>query len=254
MALIGMAVYCTDQNKRDYYLEKTLNSLKETVDFSTHELGVSINSFTLETEKTIHKYGDIIKHISWNGSNLGTANAVNKIWKLRKPNQHLIKMDEDIINYNYGWIDELEQAIAREPKIGIIGLKRKDLLQSPNRGDYYKTTLYFLPHKLGQTWIPFEESHDVMGSCTMFNSLLVDKIGGLMQPDTYGFDDNLASIRCKLAGFKMGFLPHIEIDHIDEGGDSYCDWKRKEAGEKMQAFNQMKADLISGKLNIKVEL
>ena len=49
MSLIAMAVYCTALNNRDSYFHKTLEGLSETVDFSKHRLGISINGHTEET-------------------------------------------------------------------------------------------------------------------------------------------------------------------------------------------------------------
>ena len=103
-----------------------------------------------------------------------------------------------------------------------------------------------LTHQNGQRWIIVEDVSGVMGTCVMHNYRLIDKIGGLMQPGLYGFDDTIMSIRSKLAGFKNCFLPHIEIDHIDTGGTEYTQWKRKYAGEQMKEFQEMKNGLING--------
>ncbi len=93
-----------------------------------------------------------------------------------------------------------------------------------------------------------------MGTCQMYNYRLIDKIGGLMQPGLYGFDDTLAGVRCKLAGFKNSFLPHIEIDHIDTKETPYWQEKRNIAAKDMAEFNLMKSKLLTGELSIKVEL
>ncbi len=53
----------------------------------------------------------------------------------------------------------------------------------------------------------------------------------MYQPKLYGWDDGLISTRSELAGFINGFLPHIEIDHIDPGGTFYQTWKENHAGE-----------------------
>jgi hypothetical protein len=111
-----------------------------------------------------------------------------------------------------------------------------------------------LPHQKGEPWIIVEESEDIMGTVQMFNPSLINKMGGLMQAGVYGFDDTLACIRAKILGYKLAFLPHIDIDHIDVGGDAYTEWKRKYASEKMKEFYQIKEGLINGTIPIKVEL
>jgi GT2 family glycosyltransferase len=111
-----------------------------------------------------------------------------------------------------------------------------------------------IPHEKGEPWYVVEESEDIMGTCTMFHPQLTDKMGGLLQAGVYGFDDTLACIRAKLLGYKLAFLPHIDIDHIDEGGDAYTEWKRKYAGDRMKEFYEIKQGLINGSIPIKVEL
>jgi GT2 family glycosyltransferase len=260
MALIAMAVYCTEENQKDKYLLKTLQSLSETVDFTKHRLIVSVNGYTNTTKQMLTKIipsigtiSDIIYKTIDNETNIGTAKAINKVWSLRKPNEVLIKIDDDVVINNYGWVEDMETAM-RLGGYGIVGLKRKDLMQHPNAKDNWKTELKMLPHQKGEAWIIVEESEDIMGTVQMFNPNLINKMGGLMQAGVYGFDDTLACIRAKLLGYKLAFLPHIDIDHIDVGGDAYTEWKRKYAGEKMKEFYQIKQGLINGTIPIKVEL
>jgi hypothetical protein len=88
----------------------------------------------------------------------------------------------------------------------------------------------------------------------MYNKALIKKIGGLIQPNIYGFDDTLSAVRCKLAGFKNSFISHIDIDHIDTKENPYWQEKRIFAQNDMAEFNRMKDDLINGKLSIYNEL
>jgi len=88
----------------------------------------------------------------------------------------------------------------------------------------------------------------------MYNWRLINKIGGLMQPGIYGFDDTLSSFRSKHSGFYNCFLPHIEIDHIDTVETPYWREKQDLAMLDMNEFNQMKEDIASGRLSIKVQL
>jgi hypothetical protein len=145
----------------------------------------------------------------------------------------------------------MEEAIEREPQIGICGLKRKDLWQHPGHPDrMYKSELIMLPHEPGQRWIIAEKTRDIMGTCTMFNSALLDKIGYLFQPSLYGYDDVLASLRSNKAGFINVFLTHINIDHIDPGGTEYIDWKHKESGKVTQEVIKIIDEYIAGTRSI----
>jgi len=252
MALIAMAVHDTVENKRSKYTLQTLESLVNTTDFNNHRIIVIDNNSCIETKNILKEHEQFITVIT-NTENVGTAKAINQAWAYRKPNEVVIKMDNDVVINNYGWIEEMELAM-KLGGYGILGLKRKDLMQSPNASNHWKTELKMLPHEKGDNWVVVEESADIMGTVQMFHPELINKMGGLMQAGVYGFDDTLACIRAILLGYKLAFLPHIDIDHIDVGGDAYTEWKRKYAGEKMEEFYKIKDGLINGTIPIKVEL
>jgi GT2 family glycosyltransferase len=254
MALIAMAVYCTEENKKDEYLKKTLEHLAYTVDFDKHRLMLSVNGRTHETERIIGNEsrqllwnGGIIEKVILNDSNLGTAAAINKIIALRKPGEHVIKIDDDVVINMGGWACTMEEAVSIDPAIGVIGLKRKDLIQTPWHPDpQYRSELVLLPHTPGHKWITIERTPDVIGTCTLFNSLLLDKIGYSRQPGKYGFEDNLMCHRSHLAGFYNCFLNHIDIDHIDEGAPVYQEWKAKHSTEFFPEYHKLVHAMIKG--------
>jgi len=259
MALIAMAVYDTEENQRSKYTKETIESLFDTVNFSKNRLIIVDNNSCEETKSIIKEFINYSKYsknhatVITNTENVGTAKAINQAWAYRKPNEVVIKMDNDVVINNYGWIEEMELAM-KLGSYGILGLKRKDLMQSPNANNHWKTELKMLPHEKGDNWLIVEESADIMGTVQMFHPELINKMGGLMQAGVYGFDDTLACIRAILLGYKLAFLPHIDIEHIDVGGDAYTEWKRKYAGEKIEEFYKIKDGLINGTIPIKVQL
>lgn len=249
MALIAMALYSTEQNQKDECLAKTLQSLADTVDFSKHRFMVSINRWTDTTTNLVNKYQreGVINTIIYNPYNLGTAEAINKVWKDRRPNENCIKMDDDVVIHRKGWIELLEECLTKDPNIGIIGLKRKDCIETPQHPDpYFKSELRMLPHTPGHRWCIVEECAHVMGTCQLYNHALLDKIGYLYQPKQYGWDDVLACARSIGSGFTNVFYPHIEIDHIDPGQTPYQSWKEKHAFEDVQLVNQLITEYKTG--------
>jgi glycosyltransferase involved in cell wall biosynthesis len=247
MSLIAMAVYSTEGNRKDEYLAKTLLSLQSTVDFTRHRLMLSVNGSTDKTEMMFGCFGNIIQDVIYNGDNLGTAEAINKIIARRDLGEHVIKIDDDVVIHNPGWADLIEEAVSIDPTIGIIGLKRKDLIQTPWHPDpQYRSELVLLPHTPGHKWITIERTPDVIGTCTLFNSLLLDKIGYSRQPGKYGFEDNLMCHRSHLAGFYNCFLNHIDIDHIDEGAPEYSEWKAKHSAELFPEYHRLVHAMIKG--------
>jgi hypothetical protein len=159
-------------------------------------------------------------------------------------------MDNDVRFHESGWLDNLEECVNIDPRIGIIGLKRKDLAETPHApaGDWNHSDLIMLPHTPGHRWLIVEKAAHVMGTCQLYNSALLDKMGYLVQFGKYGLDDCLAAIRCAAAGFYSCFYPHYEIDHLDPGDTPYQGWKEAEAKKRFPAFGKLRhAYLHEGK-------
>jgi len=271
MALISMAVYATEENNKTEITERTIEALFRTVDFTKHRIVVVNNASCQTAEKMLDTWESGANAGLWSGSvgkfkvihneiNLGTAGAVNLAWKLREPGECVVKMDDDCLIHNDGWADRMEEAIRRDPEIGIIGLKRIDLAQNPHFPDpnnpdrlwaeRYRSSLRMLPPYFGEPWMVVEDAEDIMGTCHMLNPALLDKIGFLFQPRLYGFDDSLVCIRSRIAGFKNCFLPEVRISHIDPGGGIYQEWKRVESGKDMTEYNKYKNGYMDGTIPI----
>lgn len=248
--LIAMAIWDTVENNRTEMTRRTLESLSSTVDWSKHRLIVSDNGSCQNTRDMLIRMRHGIPFlVIQNGENIGTARAINRCWSYRKPKEHVVKMDNDVVINHNGWADELEEVFSREPSIGICGLKRKDLDERPDHPhSHYKSVLGMLPHQPGQSWIVVEECNHIMGTCQAYNSDLIEKMGYLFQGDwKYGFDDSIASLRAHILGFRTVFLPHVNIDHIDPGGTPYQKWKEDLAGAMMGRFGEIVVEYKTGK-------
>lgn len=258
-SLICIASYCTEENGRLKYAKRCMYSLLDTVDFNKHRLGIYLNAPSEEAKlfyaEFQHKFessfpaGNLV--IIENYENVGTAKAVNSIMYLRKEGEKCIKMDDDVVFNKIGWVDEMEDALSRLTNIGILGLKRRDLAESTYRTDWAASKLIEVPHKAGEKWYVVEQVNHVMGTCTMYSDAMIEKCGGLYQMGgLYGFDDSTFCYRAALAGLASCFLHGIDIEHIDEGGDAYNDWKQRYSGEKMAAYNEALQKYKSGELSI----
>jgi len=234
--LIAMAVHDTEENKRTALTKEVLDSLFMQGVFADHDFWAIDNNSCQATKDLLNSYAeDGLINVITNEQNIGTAEAVNLAWKYRIPGQHCIKMDNDVVINHYYWIKEMVEAIERDERIGIVGLKRKDCWEEPNHAlPDWRSELVMLPHMAGQKWIIVEKCHHIIGTCQMYSSALLDKIGYLYQPCLYGYDDVLASHRSTVAGMWNVFLPHIEIDHIDKGETEYQSWKEKHSTEVTQ--------------------
>lgn len=225
MALIIMCCHDTDENGRSAFTMQTISSIFKTVDVSLdrkHRLIIVDNNSCEKTKNHLSKIrGMFVKTIDL-PENMGTARGVNKALSLRRPGEYCIKVDNDVVIHQTGWPDQMEDVMRRMPQIGILGLKRVDLQESPtNQNPDYRSRFIEVPHEPGQRWRVVEECKQVMGTCTMLSPQLLDKVGFYYQMGgLYGFDDSLMCVRSNVAGFMNCFLHGIDIDHIDPGGGS----------------------------------
>lgn len=252
-----MCVFDTEENQRAQYTERTLISLEETVDFFLHRIIIFDNGSCQQSRDNVEDFCTRINAKFAKESfralcirseeNLGTAAGINECWNHRFPEENCIKLDNDVEFYHKGWVDEMEAAIDREPRIGIVALKRKDLTQSPWHEDpSFKSELVMLPHAKGEPWIVIENVKNGFGTCQMYSAELLDRIGYLIQVGPYGWDDHLSDVRCLIAGKWTCFLPHIEIDHIDTGGTEYTEWKVKQADAAGPEVSKLIGEYKSG--------
>jgi GT2 family glycosyltransferase len=251
MALIAVVTFDTPENGRTEMTNRTLASLHYQVDMSKNRVVVCDNGSCEQTRMSLEsslRLG-VIDTVFYNNENLGTAKAINRIIRIRRPGEVVIKMDNDVVVNQKDWPQRMEEAFARDPKIGIVGLKRKDLEQRPNHPDLqYRSQLQMLPHKRGEPWIVVEQCEDIMGTCEAFNPRLLDKVGYLYQMGgVYGFDDADMAVRSRLAGFRNVFLPTIDIDHVDPGGTLYTEQKVKYATKRVNQFHRLVDGYRAGK-------
>jgi glycosyltransferase involved in cell wall biosynthesis len=264
-ALIATAIYNTLENERYKETVNFVQSLEETVDWRYNRLFFVINGpvdeFTEEIIKDLSVKRTKIARattVTYLHKNLGTAKAINLALRHRKPGEVCIKIDNDVVINDNNWPQLLEEVFERDihKVFGICGLKRKDLMENPNRTDWFKSDLVMLPHEPGQRWVIVEKANHVMGTCQAYRPELLDKVGYLTQMGSlYGFDDSLMAIRCMVAGFQSCFLPWVDIDHLDfSPGTGYNDWKQKTASDYMGKYNTYKDMYISGRLSIKCSI
>lgn len=262
MSLIAMAVHDTEENGRTKYTRATINCLLRTVDHDRHRLIIVDNG---SCKATLELYAEYIAKdaglnmlnvpkVIYMRDNRGTARAINQAWKFRIAGEHCIKIDNDIVIHSAGWVEEMEAALAGDPWMGQVGLKRKDLIECPWHPDPdFKSELIMLPHTPGHPWRIIEKVKHVIGSCVMHSSALLDTVGYLYQPSLYGYDDVIMSHRAHLAGFYSCFLPHINIDHIDVGQTEYQSWKERHAGEHTEEMIALVKEMYNGTKSIHYE-
>ena len=244
--LICCAVYDTEDNKRLQYTKQCFESLKQTINYDTTKVVFINNASCDKAESFLRKIVNSEFDVMHNYENKGTAYAINQgIQKYAEPDDYVIKLDNDVSFGRWGWADEMKECFEMDSKLGILGLKRKDLPNSPDH-ETYKTRLKLLPHELGQKWRIIEECSDIIGTCTMISPKLREAIGYFYQPGTYGYDDVLICHRSILCGFYNAFYPCVDIEHLDTGKTPFTQWKRDYAGIYINQIDKIKEEYATG--------
>lgn len=232
MSLLAQCAYSTADNGKLKYMKLCHESLLDTVSLEDHPLMITNNSQYKEAIDYLDSFAKKHRNISVTHlkENIGTARGINKIIAYRGLNEPVIKMDDDWTTSHIDWVELMQSEIETNPKIGILGLRRDDVYGE-------------LIEDGNLLW-----NADVMGTCTMYNPLLINKIGSLQQFSEYGYDDNLYSARSEAAGFRNAFMKNIKITNLDEGGTDYTEWKKEEAGFYLQEASVMMDKIRKGEL------
>lgn len=248
--LVAVAIYDTNDNDRTRYTIATIESLRKTTDPSKTRVFLIDNDSCKPTKDYLKTIKDKNFRVITNKENLGTAEAINLAWVFRESGEYCVKCDNDVVFHDNNWLDKMGMCFEQDDKLGILGLKRKDLPNSPSH-EMYTTTLYMLDKKdNNQPWCVVEVCDDIIGTCLMFNPKLLDEIGYLYQPGIYGYDDVLACERSLLSDYVNAFLPSVHIDHIDDGKNEYIKVKQRLAGEHMPTINQIIKEYRAGTKSI----
>jgi len=207
------------------------------------------------------RFSDFGISVTYNSENVGTAKAINSVWAERSPDQHCLKIDSDVVWKTPKWLSKMLEVFDFTSNVGIVGLKRPDLLENPDNPDpFYRSNLVSLVRDSDNKKIVIEQVWHVIGTCWLVRNTVINIVGALVQPTVYGFDDALYCLRTHLAKFATVFLPRdvVEIDHIDYGearndeNAEYTRWKRAVATSDMPSYEHLRDKFMRGEIPIYV--
>ena len=255
-SVLAMCVYCTETNGRLKYTQQCLDSLTKTVDWNNNEIVIIDQNSIPEAKLAIDNF---ISNLSTNSrnvtlislsGNIGTARGINEAIKLRK-GRHVIKIDDDIVWEEEGWVEKLEHVVDVMPGIGAIGLKRLDLIEATYRSDpNFRSVIHTVPHNPGEHWMYVEEVKHLMGSCCMYTAESLKYINALWQPSNYGFDDSIYSAKNQKLGLANCFLLGPVIHHVDDGSNSYTQEKQRDVSEQWAEYERVGKSTLSGDIPV----
>lgn len=259
MALLATAVFNTKENGRLPLTYEFLKGLAKTVDWNRHRLVIVDQNSIFETKSMLSDCaggfcGMPKATVITLPENIGTARGINKGWALRRPGEVCLKIDDDWKTDTVGWVDIMEECFKKDSELGLLCLKRRVLGQwaGPPVPPKERSRLIALPHEEGERWLIVEKCYHSFGTCQAYRSELIDKIGGLVQPSLYGYDDCLADERCRIAGYYAAFLPWIDIEYLDTNTHDhpYQAAKEAEAARITPIYEQWVDEYRSGKRSI----
>lgn len=243
--LIGMLTY-----NRLEMTKKCLESLYANTDKEDFELIIWDNGSTdgtkewLLTDTEVHDKAKIIL----NEENIGVGAAINKILGYRKPEQHFMKLDNDIVfkeGTNKNWIKEINKIFSTnlvvkssegDKKIGSICLKPFSLDSEGNEKALLPNYM-----KIEFPEYNFEFNPEGTNGCsTIFRDEVLNELKKFNHYSKYGYEDCMFSVRMQLIGYLSLFNSDIaRVFHIDPGGNTeYLKWKHQQAKDYFKTYEE----------------
>ena len=157
-----------------------------------------------------------------NDTNLGFAGGVNSALAALPPGNDVCLLNNDTI-LTHGWLERLEQALQRHPRLGIVGPRSNavggsQMVKAPYRTDSEMVNF--------ARWLRKTEHHRittlqmVVGMCMLIRRAALDEIGGLDERFATGnFEDNDLCHRATVAGWEIAMVHDSYVHHF--GGRTF---------------------------------
>lgn len=240
--LIGILSY----NRLDF-TKKCIESLYKNTNKDDFELVIFDNGSNLDVLHYLDELHYPNLTIECGHKNYGVAGGLNHILKHRKPNQHFMKLDNDIVfkpGTNKNWIKEINKIFNTpivvhtglgEAKIGCICVK-------PYTWDEEKQIETNLVQEYPEQQIgPWKFQYNpegVLGCSTVFKSEIFNFFKGFDESFIYGYEESLLHCLMLKNNYVSFFNNEIaRVYHIDPGiPDEYLNWKHQQARDNFQLY------------------
>lgn len=208
-----------------HYLKMCLPSLKK-LDYPNYEVVVVDNASKDGSQVYVRKYHPWVKLIE-NKENLGCSGG-NNIGVEQSDGDYFVVCNNDV-EVEPDFLSILVKRIESDKKIGCVQPKlrtydNKNLLDSAGS---FLTDTPFLHHygRLKREDLPiYNKSMEIFsakGAVTLYRRNLVEKVGGLFDPDFFiFFEDTDLCHRLWLGGYRVVYEPKSVIYHVVSGDTS----------------------------------
>lgn len=218
---------------RRAYLERSLTSLWETIDYPAQIIILDDASNT-ETQEYLFqlvrekKVSTVLFNTGWN---LGIGVAVNRGVAIAR-GRFIFKVDADIL-YTQGWLSESVRLLMENPMIGGLGLFRYHHPPCRHQDEFIKT------HEGG-----FDEVKDFVGSVIGFRREVYNKVGPWSE-DGHSFGEDLHwKTRARAAGFIMALPKNDLVRNIGFGETKSSLFRKIDWKEHKHEYNIPRAEPI----------
>jgi glycosyltransferase involved in cell wall biosynthesis len=211
-SLLGILVL-----NRPKAFEQCITHLRTMDERDDVEIIVVDNGSNDETKEMIYKYQgdiDLIMHNPWN---YGYCFGVNSWMALRKPEQHCIQIDQDLIMHSQNWWT-LSKLILADADIGMVSARRPTAwIERQEKRDFYPCLKFEQRHGL---WLEIPPNNLLIAPILMYKGSLLDEMGFENEMTNYG--DLESYLRVWALGFKSVYIPDIFLYQLENNaeGDS----------------------------------
>ncbi len=198
-------------NRLDF-TRQCLDAVERTVDYP-HVITVVDNNSqdgTREYLQDLHRRG-VIKNLVLLDENVGVAKASNLAWSLEPGAGYYLKLDNDIVMQNNGWLSEMVKTIDGLPELGAVACN-------------FEPTSYPLQN-IGGFRVRIKPHGNLGGACTLIPRRTFDRLGYWCEDyGLYGEEDFDYGCRILLAGLQNAYLEDEEAGfHLPAGRAAHID-------------------------------
>ncbi|HVN67313.1 MAG TPA: glycosyltransferase, partial [Candidatus Sulfotelmatobacter sp.] len=203
---------CLVTRNRLEFTRATLDSLLQNTT-PVFDLVIIDNASTDGTREYLDTLPAWIRVIK-NRQNLGPAKSWNMALRLKAPEQHFFKLDNDLLFETAGHPDWLARAVETAEKYPDLGQLCLRPYNHRNIAPYPTTLVNGLE-------LQVLDRDCTIGFGFLYTRNAIDKVGAFCEEyGLWGFDDSDLCHRIKLAGFRTAYLPGVKVNHLGEVGSS----------------------------------
>jgi len=188
---------------------RTIQALRDTYTFDEAEVLIVDNASVDGTGDWLLEQVDLgllkPENVMLLDENIGCPRALNLVLESqRKPGQHFIKVDNDVLLVTPGWVEMLVRFLDQHPNVAMASPWYAEL-ETGNQGRVYEQHAGW--------WRIFP----VIGHCCVHRGEFLDQTGFfdvLGDDHLYGFEDNLMAHRAGAMGLDCAIVTTVVLENI----------------------------------------